>query len=69
MMVSVILPSTTEQFHLPETLREHGYGVTQSVAYGREGERMVLEILSPEKRTYIVQINQSIRAESIYHFL
>ena len=48
-MVSVILPSTTEQFHLPETLREHGYGVTQSVAYGREGERMVLEILSPKK--------------------
>lgn len=48
-MVSVILPSTTEQFHLPETLREHGYGVTQSVAYGREGERMVLEPFPQEK--------------------
>ena len=59
-MVSVILPSTTEQFHLPETLREHGYGVTQSVAYGREGERMVLEILSPRKneRTLYKLINQ-----------
>ena len=58
-MVSVILPSTTEQFHLPETLREHGYGVTQSVAYGREGERMVLEILSPRKneRTLYKLIN------------
>ncbi|MFP9178245.1 DUF2179 domain-containing protein [Enterococcus faecalis] len=59
-MVSVILPSTTEQFHLPETFREHGYGVTQSVAYGREGERMVLEILSPRKneRTLYKLINQ-----------
>ena len=59
-MVSVILPSTTEQFHLPETLREHGYGVTQSVAHGREGERMVLEILSPRKneRTLYKLINQ-----------
>ena len=59
-MVSVILPSTTEQFHLRETLREHGYGVTQSVAYGREGERMVLEILSPRKneRTLYKLINQ-----------
>ncbi|MGN5727474.1 DUF2179 domain-containing protein, partial [Acinetobacter calcoaceticus] len=37
-----------------------GYGVTQSVAYGREGERMVLEILSPRKneRTLYKLINQ-----------
>ncbi|MFD2305649.1 DUF2179 domain-containing protein [Enterococcus termitis] len=48
-MVTAILPSSTEQLNLPEILREHGYGVTQSFGSGREGERMILEILSPRK--------------------
>ncbi|GCF95416.1 UPF0316 protein [Enterococcus florum] len=47
-MVSVILPTNTDQeMSLPKILRENGYGVTQSYAEGLEGERMVLEILSP----------------------
>lgn len=48
-MVTAILPSSTEQLNLPEVLRTHGYGVTQSFGEGREGERMILEILSPRK--------------------
>lgn len=47
-MVTTILPTNTaEEKSLPRVLRENGYGVTQSYAEGREGERMVLEILSP----------------------
>lgn len=58
-MVTVILPSSTEQVNLPEILREKGYGVTQSFAFGRAGERMVLEILSTRKneRTLYQLIN------------
>ncbi len=52
-MVSVILPSTTEQFHLPETLREHGYGVTQSVAYGRERRTNGFRNSFPKKKTNV----------------
>lgn len=48
-MVTAILPSSTEQLNLAELLREHGYGVTQSFGQGREGERIILEILSPRK--------------------
>lgn len=48
-MVTAILPSSTEQVNLSEVLRNHGYGVTQSFGEGREGERMILEILSPRK--------------------
>lgn len=50
MMVTVILPTNTDQEKsLPRVLRDNGYGVTQSYAEGLEGERMVLEILSPRK--------------------
>ena len=49
-MVTTILPtSSTVEQHLPLILRQHGYGVTQSSAMGLEGERVVLEILSPRK--------------------
>ncbi|MFV0557199.1 MAG: DUF2179 domain-containing protein [Enterococcus sp.] len=49
-MVTVILPSNTgEEKSLPKILREYGYGVTQTYAQGLEGERMVLEILSPRQ--------------------
>lgn len=47
-MVTVILPTNTDQeASLPRVLRKNGYGVTQSYGEGLEGERMVLEILSP----------------------
>ncbi|KAF1296473.1 hypothetical protein BAU15_15230 [Enterococcus sp. JM4C] len=49
-MVTVILPTTTEeQKNLPKILRENGYGVTVTYAQGLEGERLVLEILSSRK--------------------
>lgn len=49
-MVSVILPTNTDQeVSLPRILRDNGYGVTQSYGEGLEGDRMVLEILSPRK--------------------
>ncbi|MGX7351424.1 hypothetical protein RU97_GL000839 [Enterococcus canis] len=48
-MVTVILPQTTEERNMPRILRENGYGVTVSHAEGREGERLVMEILSPRK--------------------
>ncbi|MGX7419588.1 DUF2179 domain-containing protein [Carnobacterium gallinarum] len=46
-MVTVIIQDTESK--LPEELRDLGYGVTMNYAYGREGERMILEILSPRK--------------------
>jgi uncharacterized protein YebE (UPF0316 family) len=48
-MVTAILPTYTEQANLPEILRQNGYGVTESYGTGREGERLILEILSPRK--------------------
>lgn len=54
-MVTAILPSTKtdqeyeEQNNISEILREHGYGVTESLGKGREGDRLILEILSPRK--------------------
>ena len=46
-MVTVIIPDV--ESNVPEELRDLGYGVTMNYAYGREGERMILEILSPRK--------------------
>ncbi len=49
-MVTVILPTNTnKEGSLPRVLRDKGYGVTQSYGEGLEGDRMVLEILSPRK--------------------
>ena len=42
------MPRNRHKF-FPGILREHGYGVTQTSALGLEGERLVLEILSPRK--------------------
>lgn len=47
MMVTVIMPESSTQ--LATTLRENGFGVTQSVATGLEGQRLVMEILTPRK--------------------
>ena len=46
-MVTAIVPNIETK--MPEELRELGYGVTTSLAFGREGDRMVLEILTPRK--------------------
>lgn len=49
-MVTTILPAnTSEDKNLPIILRQNGFGVTQTSATGLEGERLVLEILSPRK--------------------
>lgn len=49
-MVTVILPTTTEEEKtLVKSLREDGYGVTQSYGEGLEGPRLILEILSARK--------------------
>lgn len=48
-MVTTIVPLNEENMKLPEILRNEGYGVTQTIAQGREGERLVLEILSARK--------------------
>ena len=57
-MVTVIIPDVESK--MPEELRELGYGVTMNYAYGREGERMILEILSPRKneRTLYKEIHK-----------
>lgn len=34
---------------LPKNLRDLGYGVTHGYQYGRDGERMTLQILTPRK--------------------
>ncbi|WP_461242641.1 DUF2179 domain-containing protein [Secundilactobacillus muriivasis] len=52
-MATVILPNTDSP--LPQILRNNGFGVTQSRAEGLEGERLVLDILTPrnqERRLY-----------------
>ena len=47
MMVTVILPKTESM--LAKQLRDLGYGVTVTYGYGREGERMILEVLTSRK--------------------
>lgn len=52
-MATVILPNTDSD--LPNILRQNGFGVTQSSAQGLEGQRLVLDILTPrnqERRLY-----------------
>lgn len=34
---------------LPEMIRDHGYGVTETWGYGRNGSRLILNILAPRK--------------------
>lgn len=54
-MATVILPDTDGK--LPTLLRSSGFGVTQSEAQGLEGQRLVLDILTPrnqERRLYAI---------------
>ena len=48
-MVTVILPVDELKPYLTSLLREEGYGVTQSFGEGRDGQRVILEILSTRK--------------------
>lgn len=62
-MATVILPSTDTD--LPTLLRSNGFGVTQSHAEGLEGERLVLDILTPrsqERRLYALVNNAEPKA-------
>lgn len=43
-----VITSNFEQ-DLPAMLRSKGYGVTNWMAYGREGTRLMMEILTPRK--------------------
>lgn len=45
--VNVITGDFTQ--NLPEQLRQRGYGVTHWITYGRGGERLMMEILTPRK--------------------
>ena len=57
-MVTAIVPDIKSD--IPEKLRHLGYGVTTSFAFGREGDRLVLEILTTRKseRKLYKQINE-----------
>jgi uncharacterized protein YebE (UPF0316 family) len=48
-MVTVILPVDELKPNLTSLIREEGYGVTQSFGEGRDGQRVILEILSTRK--------------------
>ncbi|MBO0438579.1 DUF2179 domain-containing protein [Vagococcus fluvialis] len=48
-MVTVILPTDELKPNLTSLIREEGYGVTQSFGEGRDGQRVILEILSTRK--------------------
>ncbi|MCO7150627.1 DUF2179 domain-containing protein [Vagococcus lutrae] len=52
MMVTVILPKTESM--LAKQLRDLGYGVTVTYGYGREGERMILEVLTSRKNERVL---------------
>jgi len=46
-IVNVITSRIKENF--TESIREKGYGVTEWVAHGRSGERLMMEILTPRR--------------------
>lgn len=53
---------------LPDALRERGFGVTIEVGYGRDGERLILTILTPrsDERTLYRLINE-IEPKAFYY--
>lgn len=48
-MVTVILPDDDLKPNLTNLIREAGYGVTKTIGEGRDGKRIILEILSTRK--------------------
>ncbi len=57
-LVTTIVPD--RGWEIAEKLRNHGYGVTITQAYGKEGDRYVLEILTPRsnERDLYVKIHE-----------
>ncbi|MDG0844299.1 DUF2179 domain-containing protein [Staphylococcus equorum] len=45
----VNVTSSEYELDLPRQLRDLGYGVTHNTAYGRDGKRLVLQILTPRR--------------------
>lgn len=47
----IVVNVTTAEYdkEIPRTLRDLGYGVTHYAAQGRDGERLVMQILTPRK--------------------
>lgn len=56
--ITVNVITTEESKDLPRLLRDHGYGVTNWLANGREGDRMAMQILTPRK--YELKLYQTI---------
>lgn len=47
--ITVHVTSTNTEKDIPHFIREKGFGVTSWLAHGREGERLIMEILTPRK--------------------
>lgn len=45
----VNVTSSEYELDLPKQLRDLGYGVTHNTAYGRDGTRLILQILTPRR--------------------
>ncbi|ATH59702.1 MULTISPECIES: DUF2179 domain-containing protein [Staphylococcus] len=45
----VNVTSSEHELDLPKQLRDLGYGVTHNTAYGRDGARLILQILTPRR--------------------
>ncbi|MFQ3854216.1 DUF2179 domain-containing protein [Staphylococcus sp. 2S1] len=45
----VNVTSSAYELDLPRQLRDLGYGVTHNTAYGRDGKRLILQILTPRR--------------------
>ncbi|MEB7848637.1 DUF2179 domain-containing protein [Staphylococcus equorum] len=45
----VNVTSSEYELDLPRQLRDLGYGVTHNTAYGRDGKRLILQILTPRR--------------------
>ncbi|WP_085521032.1 DUF2179 domain-containing protein [Tuberibacillus sp. Marseille-P3662] len=50
--ITVTVITSRVRENLAEALRERGYGVTVWTAHGRQGERMMMEILTPRKNEW-----------------
>ena len=63
----VNVTSSEYEIDLPNELRNLGYGVTHYAAYGRDGSRMVMQILTP--RRYERKLMETVRNldESVYY--
>jgi len=57
----IVVNVTTAEYELdiPHTLRDLGYGVTHYAAHGRDGHRMIMQILTPRK--YEIKLTETIR--------